>query len=386
MRVGRYGFRIPSVSLFLISLRSLHQNAGHEHHAIQRKSMRFGCHSCFSSDVAVNVDEHFFSSLMSSCTPQPSPQSPMTSAAAGNNSRRSGGSAMLESRTSLAEIPFIEAVPDDLQCGICFCAATDPVVTEECGHLFCRDCLYTALERKRECPIDRLPLSLDEIRKDIRALRKIQSLMVSCHNQKAGCTWVGNYSDLERHSERCELATVKCPFSAHGCDAVVSRKTLPEHMTASMNSHMVLLCHVTSRLADENLMLQQELDILQREDLRFVWVITNFEAKRGPVYSRKFVAKSLQWYLGIDFEGPEKHAGVYLFAEGHTKRVDFKLILFNSDSSRDKVHVVNDWAHDYKGKGWGPLKFIDRSNLATSGFIASGCVRIGVEIEADPFE
>ena len=62
---------------------------------------------------------------------------------------------------------------------------------------------------------------------------------------------------------------------------------------------------------------------------RFIWVIPNFESKRGPVYSRKFTAKTLQWYLGVDFEGPDQHAGVYLFAEGHSRRVDFKLILFN---------------------------------------------------------
>lgn len=315
-----------------------------------------------------------------------SPSSP----SANTFTQRDGGSmrraTSVEARGPPQEVPFVDSVPDDLQCGICFSAAVDPVVTEECGHLFCRECIQTALERKKECPIDRLPLTMNDVRKDIRALRKIQSLTVQCYNNKAGCSWVGAYSDLDRHADRCELATVKCPFSVHGCEAIVSRKTLPEHMSTNMNAHLLLVCQVTTRLADENVMLQQELDILQREDMRFVWIITNFEAKRGPVYSRKFVARGLQWYLGIDFEGPEKHAGVYLFAEGHAKRVDFKLILFNADAARDKVHIVNDWAADYKGKGWGPLKFIDRSNLGSSGFIVSGCVRIGVEIDADPFE
>jgi len=287
---------------------------------------------------------------------------------------------------SSADIPFVDAVPDDLQCGICFSAAIDPVVTEDCGHLFCRECILTALERKKECPIDRLPLTVTDIRKDVRTLRRIHSLTVYCVNKKQNCTWSGAYSDLDRHVERCEFATVKCPFSVHGCDVVVSRKTLPEHMATGTNSHLMLLCAVTARLLDENTALQQELDILQRDDMRFIWVITNFEAKRGPVYSRKFSGRGTMWYLGVDFEGPEQHAGVYLFAEGHQKRVDFKLILFNQDPTKDKVHIVNDWAADYKGKGWGPLKFINRSNLGNSGFIVNGCVRIGVEIETDPFE
>lgn len=130
----------------------------------------------------------------------------------------------------------------------------------------------------------------------------------------------------------------------------------------------------------------QELELLHREDYRFVWIVPNFETKKGPLYSRKFLAKGLMWYLGVDFEGPDQHAGVYLFAEGHSKRVDFKLVLYNSDPGKDKIHIVNDWAPDYKGKGWGPLKFVDRANLSGTGFIVNGCVRIGAEIESEPFD
>ena len=47
-------------------------------------------------------------------------------------------------------------------------------------------------------------------------------------------------------------------------------------------------------------------------------------------------------------QGPEQHAGVYLFADGHNKRVDYKLILFNQDPRKDKNHSVNDWTAEYK--------------------------------------
>ena len=149
--------------------------------------------------------------------------------------------------------------------------------------------------------------------------------------------------------------------------------------------HMSLTSSVLTRLTEENIALQQEVELLQRDD-RFVWVIPHFEQKRAPLYSRKFMCKAHYWYLGVDFEGSDDFAGVYLFAEGHTKRVNFKLILYNADSSKDKVHVVNDWAVDYKGKGWGPLKFVNRSLSVQTGFLVNGCIRIGVEIEAQPFE
>eukprot|EP01012_Entosiphon_sulcatum_P064613 TRINITY_DN9343_c0_g1_i1.p1 TRINITY_DN9343_c0_g1~~TRINITY_DN9343_c0_g1_i1.p1 ORF type:complete len:305 (+),score=33.49 TRINITY_DN9343_c0_g1_i1:39-953(+) len=284
------------------------------------------------------------------------------------------------------DIPFCTTIPEDLQCGICLHAARDAVVTEECGHLFCRQCICVALERKKECPVDRTPLSVDHIRKDVRTQRKIQALNVYCNNKKGGCLWRGCLSDLEKHTEKCDFATVKCPFTTHGCDAVITRKTLTEHIQNNVTSHLLLLCNALAKLQDENMALQQELDILQRSDERFIWVIPNFESKRGPVYSRKFTAKGLQWYMGVDFEGPDQHAGVYLFAEGHSRRVDFKLILFNIDPTRDKVHTVNDWSLEFKGKGWGPLKFINRTNLEETGFLVSNCVRVGVEIESDPFD
>ena len=39
-----------------------------------------------------------------------------------------------------------------------------------------------------------------------------------------------------------------------------------------------------------------------------------------------------------------------------------------------------------QGKGWGPLKFIDRPNLSGTGFLVNGCVRLAVEVEGYPFD
>lgn len=284
------------------------------------------------------------------------------------------------------EVIFCDPVSEDLQCQICLGPAIEAVVTEECGHLFCRECIVMAMERKKECPVDRLPLTFSELRKDVRTQRKIMSLTTSCINKRSGCMWQGEFSDLDKHVEKCEFAMVKCPFAQHGCDASLTRKTMAEHIASSTPQHVLQLCHALNKLQEENVALQQEMELLHREELRFVWAIPSFEQKKGPLYSRKFFAKGYLWYVGVDFEGPDQHAGVYLFAEGHTKRVDFKLILFNQDPSKDKVHMVNDWSHEYKGKGWGPLKFIDRATIASTGFLVNGCVRIGTDIEGEPFD
>lgn len=285
----------------------------------------------------------------------------------------------------LLEPLFVEPCPDDLQCQICFSVARDPMVTEDCGHLFCKSCIVLAMERKKECPLDRSPLTVAQLRKDIRSHRRIITLPCYCYHKANGCEWKGDYGDLETHIEKCDYVPVECTFSPHGCEVMVTKKTLTDHIANNVAMHLNLVCGSLTTVMEENAALQQELELYQRED-RFVWVIPRFEQKQGPLYSRKFCAKGLFWYIGVDFESPDEFAGVYLFAEGHTKRVDFKLILYNQDPAKDKIHQVNDWSLDYKGKGWGPLKFIDRASSVQAGYLVNGCIRIGADIDGEPFD
>jgi len=47
-------------------------------------------------------------------------------------------------------------------CGLCFCARTNPTVTE-CGHLFCWQCIGLCLTNKPECPMCRQPCALSSL-------------------------------------------------------------------------------------------------------------------------------------------------------------------------------------------------------------------------------
>jgi hypothetical protein len=173
-----------------------------------------------------------------------------------------------------------------------------------------------------------------------------------------------------------------------GCPAEVTRGSIGEHMdsTTTLHAHMALLLRAVTRATEDNAVLRQEIDLMRRDTHSFVWVIPHFDTRRGPMYSRKFNARGHLWYVGVDFEGPDHYAGVYLFAEGHNKRVEFRLVLLNAVGARDRVHTVSDWAIDYKGKGWGPLKFIDRSTIAQNGFLVQGSVRIMVELLGEPYD
>lgn len=118
---------------------------------------------------------------------------------------------------------------------------------------------------------------------------------------------------------------------------------------------------------------------------RFVWVITDMASRQAPCYSRSFTSHGLPWYVGMDTTASWEQCGVYLFTEGHEHRVDFRVILYHEDPARDVVHVVRDWQEDYIGKGWGPLRFINRFTLEQDGFLVSGCLRVGIEVVSGPY-
>lgn len=118
---------------------------------------------------------------------------------------------------------------------------------------------------------------------------------------------------------------------------------------------------------------------------QFVWVIADVAELQAPCYSRVFTAHGLSWYVGIDTSPSWEQCGVYLFAEGHNRRVDFRVVLFHDDTSRDIAHMVRDWREDYIGKGWGPLRFINRFRLEQEGYLARGCLRVGIEVISDPY-
>lgn len=326
---------------------------------------------------------------------------------------------------------LIDACPEDLECQICRDVADAPVVTDVCGHLFCSDCINRSLAEKAVCPMDRRPLAPSDLRKDVRSQRRIHSLACKCHNHTTGCAWTGTIGDISHHLLSCEFNPVSCPFAQHGCQTTsIPRHALAEHIQTSMSVHLLLVSENLSKLWDDHRALQQELDLSvqrSRDDVvtalahhqsggafssttgvnggfqsssrkpsvgtpvpnvfRFIWVIPSFSTKRSdPVYSREFFAKGYRWYLGVDFDEMDDHAGVYLFAEDHAMRANFKLILFHSDPSKDIVHVVSDWTVQYKGKGWGPLKFVDRRAIQNHGYIDKGCIRIGVEMDGEPYE
>eukprot|EP01083_Nonionella_stella_P206932 752199_1 len=82
---------------------------------------------------------------------------------------------ILEEKQSNAQTNMIDNTPEpkeenqflyidrhDFDCPLCFQLLFEPI-TLECGHTFCRDCLYQAFQFKKHCPLCRKHSTIDTI-------------------------------------------------------------------------------------------------------------------------------------------------------------------------------------------------------------------------------
>ncbi|KAI0093146.1 hypothetical protein BDY19DRAFT_1064390 [Irpex rosettiformis] len=119
---------------------------------------------------------------------------------------------------------YVDSVNDNLLCCICRMPFIEPVTTRSCSHTFCRECISTALYLSQCCPIDRSPLTLDDLTPADPLLRNlVDELQVECPMRSAGCSFTGQRQLLDMHSRNdCHYVSVSCLDGL--CDDVVLRK------------------------------------------------------------------------------------------------------------------------------------------------------------------
>ncbi|KAJ8102165.1 hypothetical protein POJ06DRAFT_248973 [Lipomyces tetrasporus] len=112
---------------------------------------------------------------------------------------------------------------DNLVCPICCSAFVDPCYTK-CGHTFCSVCLYRALAQSQKCPVDRGPLSDDDICPPPKILSNmVNELLVYCPNVDKGCKSTVQRCLLRHHlQDKCRYTLLACPSDA--CTELIERR------------------------------------------------------------------------------------------------------------------------------------------------------------------
>ena len=146
------------------------------------------------------------------------------------------------------EYKFVRELADVLKCGICLGVARDPHQHEECGKLFCKECI-DKFGRDKCCPHCRTRGSQyfrDNKSKYIRmsakssiivpfllGRREIQDIPIHCDNDERGCKWEETLGALAEHVVTCGFTLVPCPKECEDEDGVAHtflRKDIANHL------------------------------------------------------------------------------------------------------------------------------------------------------------
>ncbi|KAK6523595.1 hypothetical protein TWF281_001576 [Arthrobotrys megalospora] len=123
----------------------------------------------------------------------------------------------------LRALDYLSSPSANLLCPICHSPLITPVQTR-CLHTFCSACISLSLERSLTCPVDRKPLSHDDVTPaPIMIANLVNDLVVLCPNREKGCNTSCARWLVESHvREDCGYAMVKC--AKEGCDGMVERR------------------------------------------------------------------------------------------------------------------------------------------------------------------
>ena len=144
---------------------------------------------------------------------------------------------------------FIAEPDPNLKCAVCLELASQPKQCEDCGKLFCSECIEK--NKKKPCPNCRTdnPKYFKDVKSKlynilcrvcnlsdlISGRRDIDELQVRCANTEKGCPWSGTVGTLDGHIlATCQFALVPCPKNC-GEDKgagvfLLVRKDLDKHL------------------------------------------------------------------------------------------------------------------------------------------------------------
>ena len=97
----------------------------------------------------------------------------------------------------------------------------------QCEHAFCGPCITEWLTRQPTCPVDRNPITPNQLKPVPRILRNLLCrLHITCENSGYGCQSVIKLDMLPAHLAECEHNPKKPVHCDLGCGLVVPKDEL----------------------------------------------------------------------------------------------------------------------------------------------------------------
>ena len=118
---------------------------------------------------------------------------------------------------------------DEFTCGICQDLFMDPMETQCCRQIYCKQCITQWLNERNSCPFDRKSLDMRDMKSPSRVVTNLLNKMkVKCEYHCNGCDVISIMDQLSNHSKACvknpNMFCQKCGLSGgsaedHNCIA-----------------------------------------------------------------------------------------------------------------------------------------------------------------------
>lgn len=119
-----------------------------------------------------------------------------------------------------------DRISSSLICTICTDVLRDPVMIDECEHVYCQECLETWLESSETCPADRKPVD-GNFRPAPRMFRNmIDELAVRCPYADKGCSEAYALGQAYSHAKNCFFGVETC---SGNCGARLMPEEIEKH-------------------------------------------------------------------------------------------------------------------------------------------------------------
>ena len=117
---------------------------------------------------------------------------------------------------------------EDYICPLCKGLLLNPVI-DSCSHTFCKDCFEKYYNIKKQCPITKKKLSINDLTHVDVISKSIGKKEMKCKNCNKGCNWIGKVSDIDYHlKNECVKTLIKCTFK--NCNKMIMREELQNHI------------------------------------------------------------------------------------------------------------------------------------------------------------
>lgn len=125
----------------------------------------------------------------------------------------------------------VKVPSSSLVCPICQDVFLDPVITNQCFHSFCKQCISKALQFDGQCPLCRKKLKLEDIHSNLALNGLVAELVVYCPFKTGGCLETMRYEEITNHiSNNCLFSPKTCIYSHFGCQFTGVEITLKQHL------------------------------------------------------------------------------------------------------------------------------------------------------------